>query len=262
MSHISPNRRRPLFEVCLQSVAGAIAAQAGGADRIELCAALTVGGITPSYGTIQACVKAVDLPIMVMIRPRGGDFYYDHYEFASMQDDIAICKELGVTGVVFGMLNTNGTIDEARTRKLVELAKPLQITFHRAFDVCADPHRALDQLIEIGVDRVLTSGQVETAPQGKDLIKQLIERSKDSITILPGCGLTPDNLTDFLSSTQPNEYHATAFSRHLSPMQHKNEQVYMGLPGLPEYERQITSQDLVEEFVKAAKKFNNPLKYF
>lgn len=252
MSQPTTKKNRPLFEVCLQSVEGALAAQAGGADRIELCAALTIGGITPSRGTVQACVHAVDLPLMVMIRPRGGDFHYDPYEFAAMQDDIAMCKELKVAGVVFGLLHTDGTIDVTRTKKLVEQAKPLQVTFHRAFDVCADPFSALEQLIGLGVDRVLTSGQAPTAPLGRTLIKQLISKAQGRIQILPGCGLKPENLTGFLSFTQADEYHATAFERVVSPMQYRNEQVYMGIPGLKEYERQLTSQKMVSSFVQAA----------
>ncbi|MEL6802295.1 MAG: copper homeostasis protein CutC [Bacteroidota bacterium] len=244
----------PKFEVCLQTVEGAMAAQAGGADRIELCAALTIGGITPSLGTIKRCVEFVDIPIMVMIRPRGGDFLYNDHEFASMEEDIINCKKLGVAGVVFGLLNIDGTIDQRRTKLLVELAHPLQTTFHRAFDVCVNPHIALQQLIEIGVDRVLTSGQANTAPAGKELIRQLIKEAKHQIGILPGCGLKADNISDFLAYTSATEFHATAFESLISPMQHKNEAVYMGLPGLAEYERQMTTHAAVAAFLSAAKK--------
>ncbi|MEL6357303.1 MAG: copper homeostasis protein CutC, partial [Bacteroidota bacterium] len=144
------------FEVCLQSPEDAMVAQAGGAQRVELCAALIEGGITPSYGTILACRDAVDIDIMVMIRPRGGDFLYSEVELASMARDIEFCKSVGVHGVVFGLLLPDGQIDLDNTRRLCELAHPLSITFHRAFDVCRDPFIALEQLIELGVHRVLT----------------------------------------------------------------------------------------------------------
>lgn len=188
---------------------------------------------------------------MVMIRPRGGDFLYDQHELASMKRDIAICKELGVAGVVFGLLKPDGSIDQKRTKQLVELAKPLQITFHRAFDVCKEAFLALEQLIDLGIDRVLTSGQAATAIAGKETIKKLITQAGDRIKILPGCGLQADNIAQFISYTNATEFHATAFKKEISPMQYRNDAVYMGIPGLAEYERQICSQSEVEAFIRA-----------
>jgi len=241
-----------IFEVCLQSTDDAIAAQAGGAGRVELCAALVEGGITPGPGTIQTCREAVDVDIMVMIRPRGGDFDYTPWELDGMAKDIERCKRIGVTGVVFGMLQRDGSVARTQVQRMVEAAGPnLSVTFHRAFDVCADPFAALETLIELGVDRVLTSGQAATVPAGKDLIKQLVERAAGRIGILPGCGIVPENVAELVAYTGVSEFHATAFAKLESKMRHLNPEVYMGIPGLPEYERQVTTAAEVRRFMTA-----------
>ncbi len=241
-----------IFEVCLQSVDDAVAAQAGGAQRVELCAALVEGGITPSLGTIQACRDAVDIDIMVMIRPRGGDFDYTEWELDSMAKDIAHCKKIGVTGVVFGMLEHDGQVARTQVQRMVEEAgKNLSVTFHRAFDVSAEPFAALETLVELGVDRVLTSGQAATVPEGKDLIRQLVERATGRIGILPGCGIVPESVAELVAYTGVSEFHATAFGTVESKMRYQNPEVYMGIPGLPEYERQVTSEVEVRRFLAA-----------
>lgn len=242
----------PLFEVCLESIDSAIAAERGGAQRVELCANLTEGGTTPSLGTVELCREKVAIDIMVMIRPRGGDFLYSELEYESMLRDIERMKRLGINGFVFGLLNADGRIDSARTRQLVELARPLQVTFHRAFDVAAEPLAALETLIELGVDRLLTSGQAASVPEGLPLIRQLAEAAGDRIRIMPGAGITPDNVATVLTATGLREFHATAFSTVESPMRYRNERVFMGLPGLPEYQRQETSAEVVARFVQAA----------
>lgn len=241
------------FEVCLQSVDGAIAAERGGAQRIELCAALIEGGITPSLGTIEACRDAVDIDIMVMIRPRGGDFAYSNQELDSMAIDIEACKLLGVTGVVFGMLNPDGSLARPQVQAMVEEAGNMDVCFHRAFDVCADPFSTLEALIDIGVTRILTSGQQATVPEGKDVIKHLVNQAEGRIGILPGCGITPENVLAIIAHTGVTEFHATAFGRVQSSMTHRNPEVYMGLPGLPEYEREMTSEAEVRRFLSALK---------
>lgn len=240
-----------VFEVCLQSVDGAIAAEKGGAKRVELCAALIEGGITPSLGTVEACKKAVDIDIMVMIRPRGGDFAYTAHELAVMERDIMACKQIGVTGVVFGMLNPDGSVARPQVQRLVQVAAGMDVCFHRAFDVCADPFVALEELIDLGVTRILTSGQRGIVPEGQQLIKALVERAAGRIEILPGCGITPENVAEVVAYTGVNQFHATAFGRVESQMQHQNPNVYMGLPGLPEYEREMTSEAEVRRFLAA-----------
>ncbi|MEL7160920.1 MAG: copper homeostasis protein CutC [Bacteroidota bacterium] len=238
-----------LFEVCLQSVDGAVAAQAGGAQRVELCAALIEGGLTPSHGTIQACRDAVDIDVMVIIRPRGGDFLYSERELESMARDVEVCKSIGVTGVVFGMLDEAGQVARPQVQTLLDLAGGLSVTFHRAFDVSADPFAALETLVELGVDRVLTSGQEGSVPEGKELIRQLVERANNRIGILPGAGITPDNVAEIVRYTGVTEFHATAFGRVESAMKHRNERVYMGIPGLPEYTRERTDAREVRRFL-------------
>lgn len=239
----------PLFEVCLQSVDGAIAAQAGGAGRVELCAALAEGGITPSLGCIAACRDALSIDIMVMIRPRGGDFLYSPADLDSMARDIDHCKAIGVTGVVFGLLQEDGQIDLEHTKQLIDLARPLEVTFHRAFDVTKDPVVSLENLIELGVDRVLTSGQAATVPEGLGLIKSLVQQSAGRIGILPGCGIRPENVAEVIAETRVTAFHATAFATRSSAMTYQNPSVYMGLPGLAEYERQYTSAEMVASFL-------------
>ncbi len=240
-----------LFEVCLQSVDDAIAAQAGGAQRVELCAALVEGGITPSLGTIRACKAAVDIDIMVMIRPRGGDFDYTEQEFAVMLEDIKVCREIGVAGVVFGLLDRNGEVARTRVQKLVEAAGELSVTFHRAFDVSLDPFAAMETLIDLGVSRILTSGQAATVPEGKEMLRQLVDQAAGRIGILPGCGITPDNVAELVAYLGVSEFHATAFGTLASAMEHQNPDVYMGIPGLPEYERQVTTASEVKRFMEA-----------
>lgn len=241
----------PLFEVCLESIDSAIAAERGGAQRVELCAALTEGGLTPSIGLVEQCRAAVDIDIMVMIRPRGGDFLYTDWEFAAMARDIERVKTTGVTGVVLGLLLADGRVDTVRTRELIELARPLQVTFHRAFDMTIAPLDALDDLIELGVDRLLTSGQAPSVPEGLPLIAHLVKLAADRITIMPGAGITPANLREVLQSTGVVEFHATAFEDFDSPMRYRNEDVYMGVPGRPEYARREVSVEAVRAFWEA-----------
>jgi copper homeostasis protein len=245
----------PKFEVCLQSVDGAVAAERGGADRVELCAALVEGGITPSLGTVKACRDAVDIDIMVMIRPRGGDFDYTERELDVMVQDIRNLRGIGVTGIVFGMLEHNGKVARSQVQRLVEEAgSEHSVCFHRAFDVALDPFVTLETLIELGVDRVLTSGQAASVPEGVPVLKQLVEQAAGRIDILPGSGIFPENVAEVIAKTGVTEFHATAFETLTSQMQHQNPVVYMGIPGLPEYDRQVTSETEVRRFIEAARK--------
>lgn len=181
----------------------------GGADRIELCAALSEGGTTASFGTIKKCRENFNVQLFPIIRSRSGDFLYSDDEFEIMLNEVKLCKELGCDGVVIGLLKKDGSIDIERTSKLVELAYPLEVTFHRAFDRCRHPFEALEQLVEIGCQRILTSGQQPTAPQGVDLIAQLVKAADERIIIMPGSGVRKDNIKELAEKTRATEFHSS-----------------------------------------------------
>lgn len=191
----------------------------GGADRIELCAALTEGGTTASFGTIKKCRESFNVQIFPIIRTRSGDFLYSDEEFDIMQNEVKLCKDLGCEGVVIGLLNKDGSIDIKRTSKLVELAYPLEVTFHRAFDRCREPLEALEQLIEIGCQRILTSGQQSTAPEGIDLIGQLVKAADERIIIMPGSGVRKENIKELAEKTGATEFHSSLRGNKKSGMQ-------------------------------------------
>lgn len=195
------------------------AAVQGGAYRIELCAALSEGGTTPSYGTIKKCRENFDVQLFPIIRPRGGDFLYTDEEFGIMSRDVKICKELGCDGAVVGLLNADGTIDLKRTSKLIELVYPLELTFHRAFDRCKDPFEAMEQLIDIGCQRILTSGQQPTAALGIDLISQLVKAADERIIIMPGSGVRKDNIKELAERTGAKEFHSSLRAKQKSKME-------------------------------------------
>lgn len=241
-------------EICVDSVESAVAAEDGGADRVELCDNLVDGGTTPSFGMIELARSRLKIGLNVIIRPRGGDFLYSEIEFAVMKRDIEIAKQLGVDGVVFGMLNANGTIDTDRTAKLVEISRPMSVTFHRAFDVCRDPLEALDALMNIGVDRVLTSGQEPTAEGGCELIRRLVTAAGGRLTIMACGGLDESNLDHIISTTGVKEVHFTAFAEKESPMRFQNTRVLMGgTAPASEYSRAITDSDKVRRTINAAR---------
>ena len=181
----------------------------GGADRIELCANLDEGGTTPSKGMIEECRNAFNLPIFPIVRPRGGDFLYTEEEFQVMLKDTRFCKAVGCEGVVIGLLDADGNIDLERTAELVNAAYPMEITFHRAFDRCKDPFKALEDLVNIGCQRILTSGQQPAAPAGKDLIRDLITAADSRIVIMPGSGVRKDNIKMLADHTGAVEFHSS-----------------------------------------------------
>jgi copper homeostasis protein len=197
-----------VLEICADSIESAIAAQAGGANRVELCADLLEGGITPSLGTMRAVRAQISIPLHVMIRPRGGDFSYSAHEFQIMQDDIRTAREVGADGVVFGILQDSGAVDLERAKLLAGLARPLSVTFHRAFDVTPDLSRSLEDLISAGIERVLTSGGEQTAAVGSARIASLVEQAGNRITIMSGSGIDESNVRDLLA-TGVREIHAT-----------------------------------------------------
>jgi copper homeostasis protein len=191
----------------------------GGADRIELCADLAQGGTTPSYATIKKCREDFEVELFPIIRPRGGDFFYSDEEFGIMMDEVKLCKQLHCEGVVIGLLNRDGSIDVKRTTKLVELAYPMEVTFHRAFDRCKDPFEVLEQLIQIGCQRILTSGQKLTAPEGVDLISQLVKAADERIIIMPGSGVRKENIKELADKTGAVEFHSSLRGRQKGAME-------------------------------------------
>jgi copper homeostasis protein len=190
----------------------------GGAHRIELCASLSEGGVTPSYGTIRRCRESFSVSLYPIIRPRGGDFLYSDQEFDVMRQDVLLCKSLQCDGVVIGLLQQDGQIDLGRTAQLIELAYPMGVTFHRAFDRCVDPEQALEQLISVGCERLLTSGQQPTAPEGVELIARLQQQASDRIIIMPGSGVRPDNVIALAKQTGCTEFHSSLRSSAKSNM--------------------------------------------
>jgi copper homeostasis protein len=242
-----------IFEICVDSVAGVRTANDAGAQRVELCADLLEGGITPSLGMIRQARKVPGIDLNVMIRPRGGDFLFDKHEFPTMRADIETAKAEGANGVVIGLLTATGEIDVDRTCKLVALARPLSVTFHRAFDVAAEPFHALDTLIELGVDRVLTSGQEATVLEGLPLIVELLKRAGDRIVIMPGGGITARNIERIVAAAQPREIHFAAFEPAPSDMRFRRPHVFMGgelRP--PEYDRLVSSAATIGAIVAKA----------
>ncbi|MGB6093135.1 MAG: copper homeostasis protein CutC [Moheibacter sp.] len=199
------------IEICAANVGSAINAQKGGADRIELCSELAVGGITPSFGMIKEVLNLIQIPVFVLIRPRSGDFCYSDDEFSAMRTDIEICKDLGCSGIVSGILNPDYTIDKKRTKKLIELTRPLEFTFHRAFDRLANPEKGLNELIDLSADRILTSGQQFTAAEGFELLIRLKDLAQNQIKILPGGGISPTNALLFYQNGF-DEIHASVSS--------------------------------------------------
>ena len=200
-----------LLEICCGSIDDALAAEKGGAERVELCSALFLGGLTPSVGTIQEAKRRLKIPIIVMVRPRAGGFAYSEAEMASMERDTEAAVENGADGIVVGILQSDGKIDVARCHRIRRLIGTLQAAFHRAFDVTPDPFEALEQLVDLGFTRVLTSGQKDSVPEGVELIKKLIERASDRIEILPGGGIQDWNLKEVVERTGCQQVHMTAW---------------------------------------------------
>ena len=199
-----------ILEICCFSLDSCIIAEAHGADRIELCSNPLEGGTTPSYGMIKAARQAVKIPIFPIIRPRGGDFLYNELEFLSIKEDIRFCKSAGCEGIVTGLLLEDGRVDSERLSMLVDLAYPMEVTFHRAFDRAADPFGALELIIKAGCQRILSSGQMPTAEEGLPLLSQLIDAAKDRIVIMPGSGLRSGNIQALADACGAKEFHSSA----------------------------------------------------
>ncbi len=242
--------KKYLFEICTNSVESCLAAQEGGADRVELCAAIPEGGTTPSYGEIVKARELLDIKLHIIIRPRGGDFLYTPLEIESMLEDVKLCRELKVDGVVFGCLNPDGTIDMKSMKRLMTEAKGLSVTFHRAFDVCSNPTEALEDIISLGCDRILTSGQEKNAELGIPMLKELHKIADNRIKLLAGCGVNESNIKKIASETQINEFHFSAREIVPSKMDFRRERVPMGgAITIDEFSKSITTVERVKNTI-------------
>lgn len=217
---------QPLLEIAANSLDSALAAQQGGADRIELCAGLEVGGLTPSAGLIALLRAELSIPVHVLVRPRAGDFAYSAHEHQTMLADIAHCRQAGCDGIVTGALDPDGGVDMARCRELVEAAADMHVTFHRAIDVSRDPERALEDIIALGCGRVLSSGAAPSAPEGAGLLRRLLQRAAGRITVMPGAGINAGNIAQLRRDTGANDFHASAKRARPSTMR------FRAVPGL------------------------------
>jgi copper homeostasis protein len=242
-----------LFEICVDSLAGVRAAKNAQAARVELCADLLEGGITPSPGMIAEARKIEGIGLNVMIRPRGGDFMFDDDEFKVMEADIEAAKNVGADGVVIGVLKADGRIDVERSQRLIERARPLAVTFHRAFDMTPDAFEALETLISLKVERVLTSGQEASVLEGLPLIVELMRRAGNRIIVMPGGGITPRNVARIVTAAAPEEIHFAALESTGSGMAFRRPHLFMGgelRP--PEYDRLATSAGTVRSVMAEA----------
>lgn len=240
------------IEVCANSAASCVTAEQGGAVRVELCAGIPEGGTSPSYGEMVVARRAIGIQLNVIIRARGGDFLYSEAEMQAMLLDIEAAKAAGADGVVFGCLNADGTLDMEKNRRLKEAAGGLSTTFHRAFDVCRDPFEALEQIISLGFDRILTSGQQPSAPEGAELIAELVQRAGDRIIIMPGAGVNENTIADLARKTGAKEFHMSARHWVQSGMEYRNERVSMGgTVKIEEFAREITDPQRVADSIAA-----------
>ncbi|MEO6166677.1 MAG: copper homeostasis protein CutC [Chitinophagales bacterium] len=203
-------RKKILFEVCANSIQSALNAQLAQADRIELCENLEVGGTTPNIALIRQTKQQLHIPIHILIRPRAGNFFYSEEEFTTMIQQIESCKYLNVDGIIMGLLNDDLTLDKIRCAELIQLARPLSVTFHRAFDIVSDPFQTLEELINLGADRILTSGQKEDILEGSELINQLVKHAGDNLSILAGGGITEANIVELAEKCGAHEFHFSA----------------------------------------------------
>lgn len=223
-------KQQVLIEVCADGIDSAIAAQKGGAHRIELCSALSIGGLTPSKGLMESVISCLKIPVNVLIRPREGDFLYSSSEFNVIQSDIVAAKEAGASGIVIGLLNSDGTVDTLRMKELTDLCRPMSVTFHRAFDMTKDPQEALEQIIKLGCDRILTSGGYISAFAGKIMIASLVKKANNRIVIMAGAGINESNFMELAHTTGCPEYHLSASGRRSGEMNFMNKQLSAVFP--------------------------------
>ena len=248
------------LEICTNSVASCVEAQKGGAYRVELCAGIPEGGTTPSYGEIAVARELLTTTkLNVIIRPRAGDFLYSEVEHQTMFKDIEMCRKLGVDGVVIGCLTMDGVVDMRRNAELIKAAQGMNVTFHRAFDMCRNPWESLEKIVSLGCDRLLTSGQQPKAEQGIALIRQLVEKAAGRIIIMPGSGVNEENISRIARETGAVEFHLSARLPVESKMAYRNPTVSMGGKNIEinEYEQLVTSAERVRETLE---NINRPFK--
>ena len=242
------------IEICVEGIDGFAAAQAAGADRVELCASLLEGGLTPSMGVVRQTLAIAKIPFHVIIRPRGGDFLYSELEYQTMLDDVRACRELGVAGVVFGCLTADGRIDEKRMTELTNAARPMKVTCHRAFDMTRDAEEAIEALVHSGVDRVLTSGQRDTAVEGLAILKRTHDAARGRIKIMACGALDETNIAAVLKGSAADELHFASPRTIPSGMRFRNPNVGMGGTALErEFEVTLTDVDAVRRTIAAAR---------
>jgi copper homeostasis protein len=243
-----------VLEICVDSVESALAAQRGGADRVELCCNLPDGGLSPSSGLIATVRKAISIDLHVMIRPRSGDFFYTDDEFQTMRLDIVMSKQLGADGVVLGILDLDGRVDIERTRQLVDVAAPMKVTYNRAFDMSSDLFQSLRDLKMAGIHSVLTSGGQQTAAEGAGTLKRLVAAARDGaggIGIMAAGGIEDSNVATLIKQTSVREIHASLKSPIPSPMRFQNDGISMGTTKGREYQRFVVDQHKVEKLLRA-----------
>jgi copper homeostasis protein len=240
-----------ILEICVDSPLSAVAAERGGANRIELCSSLFDGGTAPSAGMIATIRNLIKIELCVMLRARGGDFCYSGDEFAAMKRDISIAKQLRADGIALGILDQSGDVDTARCRELLEHARPLKATFHRAFDMSRDLGQSLENIIELGFDRVLTSGGEQKVQDAIPVVRRLREQASSRISLMIGSGVRSSNVRELIAQTGVCEIHSSARHIETSPMRFRNEKIRMGTVAESEYQRSVVDEEEVRNLVRA-----------
>lgn len=246
-----------VLEVCVDSVQSAIEAEKGGADRVELCANLVIGGTSPDAALFRQVREHTGLKIRVLLRPRFGDFCYDEYEYAILREETLMYRELGADGIVTGILCPDGSMNLEQMKEIIRLAGGMEITLHRAFDMCADPFATLEQAVSLGIGTILTSGQRNSAWEGRNLIRELVSKSAGRIEILAGAGISPEIIEKLYPYTGVQAYHMSGKRITDSRMKYRKEGVSMGIPGFCEYEIWQTDADTVRKAAEILKKIEN-----
>ncbi len=247
MNNVNKKDEKAILEICCYSIQSVINAAEAKANRVELCADINAGGTTPSYGTILQALQVQPIDVYVIIRPRGGDFLYSGLELQTMLHDISFCKQAGVKGVVIGVLKKDGSVDVERTKRLVEAAQPMDITFHRAIDMSNDLFKAMDDIYDCGIKRILTSGGCHTAIEGIGVIKKMIAYAENRLTVMAGSGVNVNNIKQ-LYDTGVREFHSSATSFIKSEMEYRNSKLNMGSkPGYDEYAIQVADLEKIKD---------------